>query len=355
MSAMLFGVRGPGRKTYLARAEFNRDALGDGVDRYHFKGRRKSSTLVDDIHKSHKLAGMSARLFDKGRNSFLTAGVSWTGDVQKAILVDCTTSTGAAMKLVTGATNASPVVYTVTANGFSNNDVVVIGGILGNLSANQIGLVTAQATNTIDLTTLEGGTIAGSGAYTSGGYAFDLTLAQFVSDILGTRIGTDPTVAGTSASKGIANATSPITWSTVPSGNPGQAIFLYDNAGGSDSTNHLIAFQDGKVRVITVGDTPAASTTMKVQPLKGQLWDGATGSAPVIAFSNGKTATLNASAAQGADSITVTSTANDIPDASTAEVTVFGSGLPVTPSGGNISFNIGSIYYPLTPTGLFVL
>ena len=35
-------------------------------------------------------------------------------------------------------TNASPVVYTVTANGFSNGDVCVIGGITGNLSANQL-------------------------------------------------------------------------------------------------------------------------------------------------------------------------------------------------------------------------
>jgi hypothetical protein len=180
-------------------------------------------------------------------------------------------------------------------------------------------------------------------------------LAQFVADILGNRIGTDPTISGTSSSKGIANATSPITWTTVPAGNPGQFICFYDASGGSDATNKLIALQDGKIRVITVGDSPSTSTTIKCQPLRAQLWDGSTGPAPVMWFNNGFSATLNAAAAQGADSLTVTSTGHDIPDLSTADVTVFGGGLPVTPSGGNIAFNIGSIYAPLTPTGIYQL
>ena len=228
-------------------------------------------------------------------------------------------------------------------------------GVGGNLSANQTGLVTSPTTNTFQLTTLEGQTVAGSGAYTAGGYTINLTQATFVADILGNRVGTDPTVTGTTSSKGVASATSPVTWTTVPAGNPAQAVVFYDAAGGTDATNRLIAWQDGKVRVITVGDTPIASTTMKVQPLRAQLWDGVTGAAPVLWFSNGFSATLNASAAQGADSLTVTSTGHDIPDLSTADAVDFGGGLPVTPSGGNIAFSIGSIYAPLTPTGIYQL
>jgi hypothetical protein len=354
MSALHFGVRRRGQ-LYVARAEFNRDLLGEGVDRRHHEANRKSSVTIERMLSPMKLYGMAARMFDKGRDGFNTKALSWTGDTQKAILVDCTASTGNSLKLVTNATNASPVVYTVTANGFSNNDLVVVGGILGNLSANQTGLVTSQATNTIDMTTLEGQTIAGSGAYVSGGYAINLTLAQFVVDILGTRVGTDPTISGTSSSKGVANATSPITWTTVPAGNPAQVVIFYDAAGGSDAANKLLALQDGKIRVITVGDSPSTSTSIKVQPLRAQIWDGVTGTAPVLWFSNGFSATLSASAAQGADSISVTSTGHDIPDLQTADVNDFGGGLPVTPSGGNISFNIGSIYAPLTPTGIYQL
>ena len=298
---------------------------------------------------------MSARLFDHGRDGFNTKLISWTGDTQKALLLDMSLA-GTWMKPLTGGvTNANPAVYTIAAHGYSNGDLVVMTGIGGNLSTNQTGLVTNVTTNTFQLTTLEGQVVAGSAAYTSGGYSINLTQATFVADILGNRVGTDPTVSGTTSSKGVANATSPVTWTTVPAGNPAQAVIFYDAAGGSDGTNRLIAWQDGKVRVITVGDTPISSTSIKCQPLRAQLWDGVTGPAPVLWFSNGFSATLSAAANQGADAITVTSTGHDIPDLQTAEGIDFGGGLPVTPSGGNIAFNIGSIYAPLTPTGIYQL
>lgn len=359
MSAFFFGHRIPGRQgLYVPRVDINaqmREHITEGVARMKHATRRKSDVTRDRMIDGLKLCGMSALLFDKGRDAFNTKALSWTADTQKAILIDATASTGNSLKLITAATNASPVVYTSTSHGFSNNDVLVVGGVGGNLSANQTGLATGVATNTFSLNTLEGVVVAGSAAYTSGGYAVDLTLAQFVVDILGTRIGTDPTIAGTSSSRGVANATSPITWTTVPAGNPGQFIVFYDAAGGSDSTNKIIAFQDGKVRVVTVGNSAISATTMNIQPLKAQLWDGSTGGAPVLWFNNGFSATLSAAAAQGADSLTVTALGHAIPDLSTADVTDFGGGLPVTPSGGNISFNIGTIYAPTNPTGIYKL
>jgi hypothetical protein len=334
-------LRVPAR--YLAR---------EALRRMNEEERRLPRRVRRDRERS---CGMAARLFDHGRDGFNTKLLSWTGDTQKALLLDMTVA-GTWMKPLTGGvTNASPAVYTIATHGYSNGDLVVVTGVLGNLSANQTGLVTNATTNTFQLTTLEGQVIAGSGAYISGGYTVNLTQATFVSDVLGTRVGVDPTIAGTTSSKGVANATSPVTWLTVPAGNPAQAVCLYDAAGGTDGTNRLIGWQDGKIRVITVGDSPSTSTSIKCQPLRAQLWDGVTGVAPVLWFSNGFSATLSAAANQGADSIAVVSTGHDIPDLQTAEGIDFGGGLPVTPSGGNIAFNIGVIYAPLSPTGLYEL
>ena len=185
----------------------------------------------------------------------------------------------------------------------------------------------------------------------------DLTLATFVAGILGNRVGTDQTLAGKSSSRGTANATSPITWTSVPAGNPVQAVIFYDAAGGSDATNRLILWQDGMARVRVDAAVVATATTVIVNPLTAQLWDGSTGSAPVIYWSDGHSSTLNAAANQGDSALTITSqAAGGVALGSTADVTVFGGGLPVTPSGGNISFSIGSILGPPgNPTGIYTL
>lgn len=296
---------------------------------------------------------MSARLFDKGRDAFLNKVIGWTADTQKALLLDLSVA-GTWNKLITGVTNANPAVYTSNGHGFSNGDIIVNLGIGGNLSANQLGLVASVSANTYQMTTLEGLVVAGSAAYTSGGFAVNLTQAQFVAQILGNRVGTDQTLAGTSSTRGIANATSPFTWPTVPAGNPAQAVVLYDAAGGSDATNRLELWQDGKVRVVANTAVLATATTVLVEPLRAQLWDGSTGPAPVLSWSDGHTSTLAAAANQGDRSLTITAqAAGGVAIGSTAEAFDFGGGLPVTPSGGNISFTIGSIL--VVGTGVFQL
>ncbi len=295
----------------------------------------------------------AGHLFDHARDGFANALLSWTGDPQKGLLLDVT-STGPSFKQLTSATNTSPVTYLSAAHGFSNGDVVVTGNIGGNLSANQTGLVVNAFANTFQLTTLEGQMVSGSGAYTAGGFAVDLTQATFVADLLGTREGTDVTLAGTTSSRGICNASSPITWISVPTGNPATVVF-YDAAGGTDATNRIVLWQDGRIRIITVGDTPPGSTTIKCQPIRAPLWDGTTGPAPVLWFSNGFSATLNAATPIGADQLTVTPTGNDIPNFATAEGIDFGGGLYVTPANNNISLQIGQTYDSPTQIGIFEL
>ena len=65
---------------------------------------------------------------------------------------------------ITGATNATPIVITSAAHGLSTGTRVTITGVGGNTAAN----TTAQVTR-IDANTFSLDSVAGNGAYTSGG------------------------------------------------------------------------------------------------------------------------------------------------------------------------------------------
>jgi hypothetical protein len=67
-------------------------------------------------------------------------------------------------KDITGATNASPIVITITGHGYITGDQVTISGVLGNDAANGEFVVTRIDADTFSL---DGST--GDGAYTSGG------------------------------------------------------------------------------------------------------------------------------------------------------------------------------------------
>lgn len=69
-------------------------------------------------------------------------------------------------KLVTGATNATPIVVTVVGHGYATNDRARIEGVLGNLAANGDWWINVLGANTFELV----GSV-GTGAYTSGGTA----------------------------------------------------------------------------------------------------------------------------------------------------------------------------------------
>lgn len=66
--------------------------------------------------------------------------------------------------LVTGATNASPIVITATAHGLSTYDAVTISSVGGNTAANGVWLVNVLTSSTFELINS-----SGNGSYTSGG------------------------------------------------------------------------------------------------------------------------------------------------------------------------------------------
>ena len=71
--------------------------------------------------------------------------------------------------VITGATNAEPIVITSENHGFTNNSIVIISGVEGNTNANGTWRVTNATDDTFELYDLLGNAAAGNSAYTTGG------------------------------------------------------------------------------------------------------------------------------------------------------------------------------------------
>jgi hypothetical protein len=274
------------------------------------------------------------RLFEKGREGFLDGTIDWDGSVIKAILLDLNTA-DAAVKAITGATNATPIVVTATAHGFTTGDVVVIGGVGGNLAANNVWKIVVIDANSFSLRDVKDGATnsVGSAAYTSGGYVVCLgpsAAGDNLDDFDACRVGTDQTLTSPTVTNGIADAADS-TWTAV-TGATVEAIGLYKDTGVA-TTSRMAFFADGRIVVECAATAAAAATSIPVLPLAAGLANGT-----VLTFSNGATATLSGAAAAGARTLTVTALAAQITAGSYASAdTSPASGLPVTPNGGNIT------------------
>lgn len=202
-------------------------------------------------------------LYDRGRQAFLENTVSWSSDNIKIVLVDLDTY-GATCKAVTGATNATPVVVTATSHGFSNGDIVANAYFGGNAAANGFYKVANVTTNTFELTDrITGVNIAGSGAYTSGGFSTRVSGDLNLSDIAGgARIATSTNLSSKTVTDGVADAAD-VTFTSV-SGAVSEALVIYKDT-GTASTSRLIAFI-------------ASATNLPVTPNTGDI---------IVAFDNG--------------------------------------------------------------------
>jgi hypothetical protein len=285
-------------------------------------------------------------LFENGRNNYLTGNLNWTSDTVSAALLNFG-SADTAIKAITGATNASPIVITATSHGFSNGDLVYIDGVGGNLAANGLWQITGVTTNTFQLTIADsfqnaGANVVGSAAYTSGGYAVNLgpSIATNWSEFDAALIGTKVNLTGESASRGIANATSPVAFTSVPGSSTIQGVALFKDT-GTPSTSKMIALNTGKFMLQASATAAASATSISVDPLKYAIPNGT-----VLTFSNGATATMTALANAGDRTLTVSSLAAQVLVNSMAMAPITGSGLPVTTASGastvNYSFDTGT-------------
>jgi hypothetical protein len=289
---------------------------------------------------------MANTLFESGRQTILNGTVDWAhglngaGGIQAALMTY--TAPTAGIKAVTGATVATPCVLTVTANGFSVGDIVLVSGVGGTLTANGIFQVIAQATNTITLGDyVNGNNVVGVGTYTSGGVAINLgavsalgTWASFSGAIVGGSAVAGQNcvyLTGNTEANGIAEASA--TTFTAVSGAVCSAVALIACAAASGvpaSTDQMLAWIDGQM-IVTCAAT-AVTTTLPVERLPAVI-----PASTVLSFDDGTSATMSAAASTlFGRTLTTTGTATTTPGAR-ATAPASGSGLPVTPNGGNIS------------------
>ena len=179
---------------------------------------------------------MAKALYDKGREGFLDGSIDWDTDDIRCILVDISDYG----KAITDATNATPIVITSTAHGFSNGHKVVINGVVGNTAANGLWVIANVAANTFELVDS-----TGNAAYTSGGIAINLTADDNLDDIPGAaRVAVSGALAGKTVTHGVADANDE-TLSAV-TGDESEALVIYKHT-GTESTSRLIAYMDSGI------------------------------------------------------------------------------------------------------------
>lgn len=271
-------------------------------------------------------------LFEKGREGFLDGTNDWDTNTIKIALLDLDGATDVGVKAITAASNATPIVITSAAHGYSNGDLVYVNGVGGNLAANGLHKIANVATNTFELTNLVTGTnVVGSAAYTSGGYAVNIgpgTSGDNWDDFDGCVIGTPQTLTSPTVVAGVADAADP-TFTSV-TGNSVEALAIYKDT-GTPSTSRMIALITGKHTVTCSKQAAASAVLIDVEPLIAAIPNGT-----VLTFTNGASATLTAVGNVGDRTLTVSALAAIVTVAARALAPATGSGLPVTPNGGNI-------------------
>lgn len=148
---------------------------GGTVQRYFAGG------LFQTIAVGPSFANYNLRAFPDGTLKINGATITLTG-TNGTILLDptvpaITVADGAgnqwaaleivqdAPKTISAATNASPVVVTLNAHGYSNGDTIIVAGATGNTAINGYRIVQGVTANTFTLTNIAGAAVNGNGAF----------------------------------------------------------------------------------------------------------------------------------------------------------------------------------------------
>jgi hypothetical protein len=290
---------------------------------------------------------MSVGVLEKGREGLIDGTIDLDTNTIKAIALDFG-STDTAVKAITGATNATPIVITATAHGFANGDLVIVAQVGGNLSANGKWRIANVTANTFELTDpVTGSNVVGSGAYTSGGYAVccgPSAAGDNLDDFDGCRFSgtTDQTLTSPTVTSGVFDSADP-SWGTVNANGSRKinAVGLYKDT-GTASTSRMVFINDGRQIVTCAAQAAVSATTIAVERLVAGIPSGT-----VLTFSNGATATLSAPANAGDRTITVSALAAIVTAGSRADAPMTGaypSADPwgLTPNGGTVNFTVAN-------------
>jgi hypothetical protein len=271
-------------------------------------------------------------LFELGRQYILAGTVNMTSDTIAVSLLDLNTA-DVGIKQIASSTNATPIVVTTSAaHGFTTGDLVYIGDHTTNTCANGLWTIASAAGSTFSLTDpVSGSNAVGNGVGGATGYCINYgpsTAADFYDDFDGALVGAKVSLASKTFASGVFDAADPTF--TAVSGASVEAILVFKDTGTNSSSN-VLAIITGRHIVTADALASSSATTVVVEPLRGSIASGA-----VLAFSNGASATLSAGANVGDRSLTVSALAANITAGSRALASAVGSGLPVTPNGGNI-------------------
>lgn len=166
------------------------------------------------------------------------------------------------------------------------------------------------------------------------GYTYNAA-HQFVSDLGATVVATSPALVGLSITNGVVDADD-TAWSAVAAGAACDSIALVQSSavgGGADvaaGSQRLIMHITQRINVTAAALANSGATAITVDPLVSPLNNAST-----VVF-GGVTATLTAPAAVGARTLAVSALSGSIP-AGTVGLSSAQGGLPVTPTGANIS------------------
>jgi len=275
---------------------------------------------------------MANRLFEKGREGFLDGTLDWDTQTFSAALLDLSTAatSDAGIKQISSSTNATPIVITTSsAHGFTNGDLVYVDGHTTNTCANGVWAITAASGSVFSLThPVSGANVVGNGVGGATGYCVNLGASASGDnwdDFDVALVGAKVNLAGATKTNGVADAND--TTFTSVSGNSVEAVVIFQDS-GTPSSSRMVAIITGK-HLVTCNTTLSAGTALLVEPITAAIPNGT-----VLAFSGGQSATLTALANAGDRVLTVSSTTVNIGTTALAPAT--GSGLPVTPNGGNI-------------------
>jgi hypothetical protein len=271
-------------------------------------------------------------LFENGRQGILDDSINFNTDTIAVALLDLNTA-DVGIKQITSSTNATPIVVTTSAaHGFTTGDLVYIGDHLVNTAGNGLWQIGAAAGSTFSLLDpVSGGNSVGNGVGAATGYCVNYgpsAVSDNYDDFDGALVGAKVSLASKTFVQGVFDAADP-TFTSV-SGASVEAILVFKDT-GTNSTSRVIAIITGRHIVTADALASSSATTIVVEPLRGSIASGA-----VLAFSNGASATLSAPGVVGDRTLTVSALAANITAGSRALASAVGSGLPVTPNGGNI-------------------
>lgn len=277
---------------------------------------------------------MATYWFPNGLEGFGSGDVDWDANTFDVVALTLDgTLTDTSVKQVTGATNATPIVLTITSHGWANGDIIVVRGVGGNTAANGTWKVANQATNTVELTTVKDGlNSTGNGAFTTNGCAINLTQADFYDDIDGAAVATGG-ISGDLASKTNADGVLDAADVTFTSMNgTAHAVVLRRDTGAAGTSRNLV-FNDGKIQVVCAANAANGATTLWVEPIANDIPNSS-----VLIFSNGLSVTMTAGATAGARSLTVSALGGSGVNAGhTADVQATGTGIPFSTTNGNVT------------------